>query len=326
MSRSVCSKGDRRLPARALKELRVVAEQNGHVTGPETRRILPHVDLHLRHRQQEVQDLTDRPRAAGADVVHLSRLAFLEREKVGPNHVAHIREVSFGLEVAYVRDRRLALLLDVSDLLGEIGGHEHRTAPPSLVVEPTRAHAVDLPRHPILIAQHVLRDFAHRVWRKRVQGLVSLIGTSFGNTIPYSSLEQASWMRHSSPRRRTASKNVDLSQDVGRERLGGRAPGRRNERLSRKMENPLRPNRFERVASRRGVTKIAFHQGDATHEMLDVLRWAPPTLDAEDLAVATRQHVIHQMASRKAGHTGNENATHGFSGRTGAWLSKGAQT
>src|SRR6266516_774598 len=148
--------GDGGVPPGGLHEFRMVAEEDRHVAGAEPRRVLAHLDLRLGHPEQQVEHLADAPGAPAAQVVDLAALALLERQPVAAHDVAHVGEVALGLEVADRQHRRLAALLDVGDLLGEVRGHEHRPAPRPLVVEPAGAHAVHLPRHPVLVAEQVL--------------------------------------------------------------------------------------------------------------------------------------------------------------------------
>src|SRR5262245_24516780 len=85
------------LPARGLRELAAVAEQDRHVARAKAGGVLADLDLLLRHPQQSVEHILDAPRLAAADVVDLTRLALLERQPVRLHHVAHVGEVALRL-------------------------------------------------------------------------------------------------------------------------------------------------------------------------------------------------------------------------------------
>src|SRR6267154_2183939 len=151
------------LPPGRLLESPGVPEQDGHVRGTHAGRVLLHLHLGLREAEEVIQHRADGPVLARADVVDLAGLALLEREPVGPHHVAHVGEIAAGLEIADPDHRRAATLLDVGDLLREIRADEHRAAARALVVEAARSDDRQLEAHEVLIAQHVLAHLAHRV-------------------------------------------------------------------------------------------------------------------------------------------------------------------
>src|SRR5512144_2349892 len=87
--------GNRHPPPRGLLDLRRVALEDHHVRWPEASGVDLHRDaLHRREPEQEVQDLLDGPGPAGAEVVHLARLAAVEQQPVSAHDVAHVGVVA----------------------------------------------------------------------------------------------------------------------------------------------------------------------------------------------------------------------------------------
>src|SRR6266480_1458236 len=134
--------GDLWLPAGRRPEPARVGDQDLDVGGPHLLRCLPDLDRGLGHRQHAVQDLPNARGVAGADVVDLPRLPFLEGQPVRPDHVPDIGEVPERFEVAHLDDGFPEALLDLGDLLGEIRRQQHLTPARPSVVERTRADGV----------------------------------------------------------------------------------------------------------------------------------------------------------------------------------------
>ena len=80
--------------------------RSGVSFGPVARRIHLHGDRDARAREQQIEQLADRDRASGADVVGPAGRAAFEDQRVGAHRVAHVGEIAPRLEVAD-RDLRL---------------------------------------------------------------------------------------------------------------------------------------------------------------------------------------------------------------------------
>src|SRR2546422_1522673 len=290
--------GDLRLPACDLLELARVPEQDGDIGRTHAGGIL--LDFHLgpRHAQEKIEHLADRPRAPGAYVVDVPRLAFLEREPVRAHDVAHIGEIPARVEISDANHGRAETLLDIRDLLREIGAHEDRAAPRALVVESTRPDHGKLEAHEVLIPEHVLTHLAHRVrreWPERIcladEQLVLIHHAVLLARARELDTRQDVKLFH-------GLENVELADDVCDERLRGGGPGCRHEALGGEVEDPIRPGLVQHVAHGGRVAEIALEHPHLAGKMLYVLGPASPALDPNDLnAFFLREHVVDEVAS-----------------------------
>src|SRR3989344_3799356 len=130
--------GDEGLPPGFGLELGVVAVEDLDIAGAHARRVLLRRHFDITHLEERIEDILNWVRRIGTDVVDLARPAFLHRQKVATHRVPDVREVALGGEVADEDDGLLAAILDVDNLLGEVGGDEDMTSSGPSVVEGPR--------------------------------------------------------------------------------------------------------------------------------------------------------------------------------------------
>jgi hypothetical protein len=69
--------------------------------------------------QHDVEHFPHRSGGTRADVIHLTRLAFLDRQKISAHHVAHVRKVALRGHVAQEQHWFALPALNLHDLPGE---------------------------------------------------------------------------------------------------------------------------------------------------------------------------------------------------------------
>ncbi len=108
-------------------------------------------------------------RAFCAQIVDFSRFALCDGQVIPSHNVAHVAKVTAGFQVADVHRRITQPHFCLCNLLGEIGGDKGRALARANVIEGTHAHNGKLVAGIVLVAQHILCHFAHRVWAIRSQ-------------------------------------------------------------------------------------------------------------------------------------------------------------
>ena len=197
---------------------------------------------------------------SGAKIVHFPGHAFFQQQPVAAYDVAHVGVIAARFQVTHEHHRLAEAQLNLRDLAGERGSHEHFAAPRAVMVECPRPEAGNAVAAKVLMGQQVLRDLAHRVRRKRVQ-LMFLRHRQL--RLGHESVFLAR-PHHQHPGKWRAPladrfQQMNLADDVCLQRLGGRVPRRHHLTLAGEMENPVGPGHRQHFRHGSLIAQVRLH-------------------------------------------------------------------
>lgn len=155
---------DLRLPAGLPQEFGVVAQQYLDIRRPHPAWIRHDVDIDVAEGEQQVQHFANRNAGAGGDVVAFAGIAFFQSKPIGPYNIPHIGKVPLRGQVADMDAERSESLLDLGNLLGEVGCHELLAPARARMIEGAGADHMQIIAFEVLVSQIILCCLAHSIW------------------------------------------------------------------------------------------------------------------------------------------------------------------